>query len=120
MAIDDVVNSAVDRGKGAVQSTKEYVGREIEHGILDKLYEGTLAAIGASIAYASGLPYDSVFQAFAYTFTGFSVGLTTALISSLPVNVYHNVKSFFQYGRELIFGKKKAEPAKSLQPAPAH
>jgi len=120
--IDDVV----DKGKGAVEATKDYAVREVKHGFWDKVYEGTLAVGGAIAGYALGAPYDSIYKAIAAGFIGLSVGYTTAQLTSLPVNIYHNIKSFFQYGGELIWGKKKTEHQKSSppsglpQPAGAH
>ena len=107
--IDDVV----DKGKGAVEATKDYGVREVKHGFWDKLFEGTLAAIGAGVGYYLGAPFESIYTAIGASFIGLSVGYTTAQLTSLPINMYHNITSFFQYGKELIFGKKKTESPKS-------
>ncbi|HLC62105.1 MAG TPA: hypothetical protein VJI52_03765 [Candidatus Nanoarchaeia archaeon] len=127
--IDDVV----DKGKGAVEATKDYGVREVKHGFWDKFYEGTLAVSGAIAGYylyalnAAAAASYSVGKALASSFIGLSVGYTTAQLTSLPVNIYHNIKSFFQFGRELIGGGKtkiesqKSKPPSGLpQPAGAH
>jgi len=113
MAIDDVVNA----GKGAVEATKDYGIREVKHGFWDKVYEGTMAIGGAALGYALGAPYNSVAAGALASFIGLSVGYTTAQLTSLPINVYHNIKSFFQFGKELIGGgKTKIESQKPKQP----
>ena len=118
-SIDDMV----DKGKGVVEATKDYAGREIKHQVWDKVYELGAAALGAGLGFYLGMPYETVSRALLYSFVGLSTFYTAAKLTSLPVNLYENVKSFFKFGKDLFGGGKKAEskpPSGLTQPAAAH
>ena len=122
--IDDTL---IDKGKGIVGATKDYGIREVKHQFWDKAYEWGAALVGAALGYAA-VAYKSASRVFEYSseallsgFIGLSTFYTAAKLTSLPINIYKNFKSLFQYGRELIGGKKtEPQPSGPLQPAPAH
>lgn len=119
-SIDDVV----EKGKGVVDATKDYGVREVKHQAWDKLYEWGAAALGAGLGYYVGMPYQTVSRAVLNSYIGASAFYFAAKLTSLPVNIYHNIKSLLKYGKDLFGGGKKAESPKSsggsLQPAAAH
>ena len=112
--IDDKL---IDKGKGIVESTKDYATREVKYGFWDKFKEGTLATIGGVVGYVTS-PYSGAYKALT-TFVGAAVGFTVAQLATAPFNLYHNIKSFFQYGKEVLGGgKKKTESPKSPSGSP--